>query len=470
MSGNGRTTPPVIGEAFLTQLGQDSPRSVEPAICHIRTELQDTFATCFQSSKGFRSFPPGWSEIKSQTPPLPHLLTCHKDMKYTLDYSILDYNDDSPEDMCNCTKLIKQDPEEMERVKILSITRSFRAKTRTTDTQFTEWARNCEHFRVRRKYFPFPLSQEEAEFPIAYSIVVHHKIQTLERLLRAIYAPQNIYCLHVDKKAPASFLSAVLRLTSCFDNVFIASRLENVVYGSWSRVQADLNCMRDLYDRSSAWKYFLNLCGQDFPLKTNLEIVSKLKALRGKNSLETEKAPGSKLVRWRKRHEVVDGAIWRTGQDKAPPPIETPVFTGGAYIVVSRGFVQFVLEDPRAARLIEWAKDGYSPDEFLWATIQRMPGVPGSIPINNRYDVTDVNSLSRLVKWQYFEGVESKGAMYPPCSGQHVRAICVYGAGDLGWMLQKPQLFANKFDTDSDPFVVRCLEKHLRSKALKEIA
>ncbi|KAG9337216.1 hypothetical protein JZ751_029696, partial [Albula glossodonta] len=374
----------------------------------------------------------------------------------TLDYSWLELDDRSPEDACNCTKLLLRDPEEIDRAKILSITVDFRSKARSSDAQLMELAENCESFRLGRKYLPFPLSPEEASFPIAYSIV-----QTFERLLRAVYAPQNLYCIHVDKKASASFLSAVWKITSCFDNVFIASQLERVVYASWSRVQADLNCMADLYKRSSSWKYFINLCGQDFPIKTNLEMVRKLKALRGGNSLETEKPPLVKEVRWKKQYEIFNGAIRRTNHDKAPPPIQIPMYVGGAYIVVNRGFVRFVLEDPQAHALMEWSKDGYSPDEFLWATLQRMPGVPGSIPTNHRYDVTDVNALARLIKWQYFEGVESKGAMYPPCSGQHVRAICVYGVGDLGWMLQKPQLFANKFDTDMDPFAVRCLEKYL---------
>ncbi|XP_061116472.1 beta-1,3-galactosyl-O-glycosyl-glycoprotein beta-1,6-N-acetylglucosaminyltransferase-like [Conger conger] len=398
------------------------------------------------------------------------LCVFHMNSKPPPDNSWLEFGNETPEDACNCTKLLQEDPDEIDRAKILSVMVSFRAQTKVTDTKFMELTEDCETFRVLRKYVPFPLSPEEAAFPIAYSIVVHHKIQTFERLLRAVYAPQNLYCVHVDSKASASFLAAVELIASCFDNVIVASRLESVVYASWSRVQADLNCMGDLYNHTAPWKYFINLCGQDFPLKTNLEVVRTLRALQGKNSLETEKTVPSKELRWKKRHEVVKGVIRRTEKNKAPPPITTPMFSGGAYIVVSRAFVRFVLEDPRAQQLIEWSKDGYSPDEFLWATLQRMPGVPGSIPSNHRYDVTDVNALARLVKWQFYEGVESKGAMYPPCRGHHVRAICVYGVGDLGWMLQKPQLFANKFDTNSDLIAVHCLEKYLRNKALQEMA
>lgn len=156
-----------------------------------------------------------------------------------------------------------------------------------------------------------------------------------------------------------------------------------------------------------------------------------------------------------------------TGKAKGPPPFNLPILSGNAYIVVNRGYIQSVLENKQVQALIEWAKDSYSPDEFLWATIQRIPGVPGSTRPNAKYDLTDINSIARLVKWQWHEGSQqSRDAVYPECQGIHVRSICVYGAGDLQWMLQQHHLFANKFDTAVDSIAVYCLEKHLRQKAL----
>lgn len=134
-------------------------------------------------------------------------------------------------------------------------------------------------------------------------------MQNFERLLRAIYAPQNIYCVHVDQKSKPSFYSAVMAIVSCFPNVFMVSQPVNVVYASWSRVQADINCMADLYNSSTKWKYFINVCGQDFPLKTNLEIVQMLRLLKGGNSMESEKMPEGKKWRVARVHEVVNGTI-----------------------------------------------------------------------------------------------------------------------------------------------------------------
>lgn len=325
---------------------------------------------------------------------------------------------------------------------------------------------DCSSFIKRRKYIVEPLSKEEAEFPIAYSIVVHHKIEMFDRLLRAIYMPQNFYCIHVDKKSEDSFLAAVIGIASCFSNIFVASQLESVVYASWSRVQADLNCMQDLYRMSADWKYLINLCGMDFPIKTNLEIVRKLKSLMGQNNLETEKMPSNKKERWKKHYTVVDGKLTNTGTDKMHPPLETPLFSGSAYFVVTRNYVGYVLKNKKIQKFMEWAKDTYSPDEYLWATIQRIPEVPGSLSLSSKYDMSDMHAIARFVKWQYFEGDISKGAPYPPCSGVHVRSVCIFGAGDLNWILHTHHLFANKFDTDIDLFAIHCLDEHLRHKAL----
>ncbi|XP_019388703.1 PREDICTED: beta-1,3-galactosyl-O-glycosyl-glycoprotein beta-1,6-N-acetylglucosaminyltransferase 3, partial [Crocodylus porosus] len=337
-----------------------------------------------------------------------------------------------------------------------------------TPADYLNLTADCARYRARRRFMQVALSEEEAAFPLAFSMVIHDQLELFERLLRALYAPQNVYCVHVDAKAPADFLQAVRALAACFPNVFVASRLERVVYASWSRLQADLNCMEDLLRRPEPWRYLLNTCGTDFPLKTNAEIVRALQVLRGRNNMESEQPSAIKRQRWRYQHQVSEtGTVVRTSVTKSPPPLgSAEMFTGNAYIVVTRDFVRHVLESPEAQRLLAWAQDTYSPDEHVWATLQRLPGVPGSLPPNNKYQLSDMNALARLVKWQYLEGDIMRGAPYPPCTGTHRHAICIYGLGDLPWMLQQQHLLANKFDLSVDEQAVQCLEEHLRHQAL----
>lgn len=325
--------------------------------------------------------------------------------------------------------------------------------------------KDCPAYVKKRGFITVPLSKEEETFPIAYSMVIHEKIEMFERLLRAIYAPQNVYCVHVDLKSSTEFHEAVKAIVSCFPNVFIASKLERVIYASWSRVQADLNCMKDLLNSHVDWKYLLNTCGTDFPIKTNGEMVKTLKALKGRNTMESETTNSYKKQRWQYHHNVTNSVI-RTSVKKSPPPISSPMYSGNAYFVVTRAFVKHMMQDREVQTLLEWEKDTYSPDEHLWATLQRMPSVPGSMPANIKYDTSDMQALARVVKWSYLAGDVKNGAPYYPCTGTYRRAVCVYGAGDLSWLLKQHHLFANKFDPTIDDIAIRCLEAVLRFRAL----
>ncbi|XP_061451123.1 beta-1,3-galactosyl-O-glycosyl-glycoprotein beta-1,6-N-acetylglucosaminyltransferase 3 [Rhineura floridana] len=370
----------------------------------------------------------------------------------------------SPKRDLSCSQITTGDPATVQEALLSRLLRKNRRDS-LDEKDYLNMTKDCGLFKESRRFIEFPLSKEEENFPIAYSMVIHNKIEMFERLLRSIYAPQNVYCVHVDRKAPEPFLEAVQAIASCFENVFVASKLERVVYASWSRVQADLNCMEDLLQSKVHWRYLLNTCGTDFPIKTNAEIVQALKLLNGKNNLESERPSEGKKGRWRYHHEVTDSVV-RTATEKSSPPQSSPMFTGNAYFVVTRKFVQHLFEDLTAKELIEWSKDTYSPDEHLWATLHRLPGVPGSVPFSSKFDLTDMNAIARLVKWSYSEGDIGKGAPYPPCSGSYQRAVCIYGVADLHWMITQHHLFANKFDPIVDDYAIQCLEEYLRYKSI----
>ncbi|XP_032378616.1 beta-1,3-galactosyl-O-glycosyl-glycoprotein beta-1,6-N-acetylglucosaminyltransferase 3 [Etheostoma spectabile] len=367
-------------------------------------------------------------------------------------------------DLPGCSAIISGDVEGRQgELEVLLASR--KRQHRLSEDFYLNMTKDCSSYIENRGFITAPLSQEEKDFPIAYSMVIHENIEMFERLLRAVYTPQNIYCVHVDQKSSEEFLKAVEAIVSCFSNVFIASKLETVVYASWSRVQADLNCMKDLLNSHVQWRYLLNTCGTDFPIKTNGEMVQALKALHGRNSMESEATNDYKKSRWQYHFNVTDTVI-RTDVRKSPPPISSPMFAGNAYIVVTRAFVEHVMQDREVQQLLEWERDTYSPDEHFWATLQRMPSVPGSMPANIKYDTSDMQALARAVKWSYLEGDMENGAPYYPCTGIYRRAVCVYGAGDLPWLLRQQHLFANKFDPEVDDIAIRCMESILRFKAL----
>ncbi|XP_037374751.1 N-acetyllactosaminide beta-1,6-N-acetylglucosaminyl-transferase-like [Talpa occidentalis] len=318
----------------------------------------------------------------------------------------------------------------------------------------------CRDYLAQSHYISAPLSREEAAFPLAYAMVVHKDFGTFERLFRAVYAPQNVYCVHVDQKAGADFQLAVEHLLSCFPNAFLASRRESVVYGGISRLQADLHCLADLAGLRVPWRYVLNTCGQDFPLRTNREIVRYLKGLRGQNITPGVLPPAHAVPRTRYVHREHLGPeasyVIRTSALKAPPPHNLTIYFGSAYVALTRAFVDFVLHDQRAVDLLQWSRDTYSPDEHFWVTLNRIPGVPGAMP-----NASWAGNL-RAVKWNDMED------QHGGCHGHYVHGICIYGNGDLKWLMDSESLFANKFELSTYPLTVECLELRLRERALNQ--
>ena len=143
---------------------------------------------------------------------------------------------------------------------------------------------DCTKFRKLRGYITTPLSAEEAELPIGFSILMYKDVEQVERLLRAIYMPQNYYCIHVDARAPGSVLLAMKSISSCLSNVFIPPKLEKVYWGHISIIKAESNCVKELLKYS--WKYYINISGQMFPLQTNRNLVKILKMYNGANDIE----------------------------------------------------------------------------------------------------------------------------------------------------------------------------------------
>ncbi|XP_067430693.1 beta-1,3-galactosyl-O-glycosyl-glycoprotein beta-1,6-N-acetylglucosaminyltransferase 4-like [Thunnus thynnus] len=360
----------------------------------------------------------------------------------------------------DCSAVYDMDPMEVGKSLIIRENQIVEDK----DESLVNLTSNCPFFIKSRGYDKVCLLEEEKDFPLAYSMVVHKSAWMVERLIKAIYSPSNIYCIHYDQKSPAQFIAAMEGLARCLPNIFIASKREAVFYASISRLKADLNCLSDLLRSEVKWKYVINLCGQDFPLKSNIELISELKKLNGTNMLETSRPSEQKKQRFTFHHELRDISFEyhklpvKTDQTKTPPPHGIEMFSGNAYFVLSHDFVVYMDSSVVVKDFLAWSEDTYSPDEHFWATLVRLPGVPGEVP-RSQPDITDLMSKTRLVKWQYLEE-----NLYPPCTGKHIRSVCIYGAAETRWLLNYGHWFANKFDPKVDPIVIQCLEEKLEEK------
>ena len=72
---------------------------------------------------------------------------------------------------------------------------------------FTNWHQNltsgCENYFAFHGYYNKwkPVNLIEETFPVAFGILIYHQVDQFEQLFRAIYRPNNFYCIHVDDTA-----------------------------------------------------------------------------------------------------------------------------------------------------------------------------------------------------------------------------------------------------------------------------
>ncbi|OWF54385.1 beta-1,3-galactosyl-O-glycosyl-glycoprotein beta-1,6-N-acetylglucosaminyltransferase-like [Mizuhopecten yessoensis] len=327
------------------------------------------------------------------------------------------------------------------------------SKQYVSDDVYIEETVDCDSFIVSRDYITSPLTEEEELFSIAYSLVVYKDANQVERLLRTLYRPQNYYCIHMDVKSSPVFRRAISGVAKCFPNVFISSQSVSVKRKSYTVLQPDLICMEYLW-KYRKWKYLINVAGNEFPLRTNLEIVQILKTLNGSNHIQGI-IKAANTNRW-------------TGVGAAPHNIR-PV-KGSMHIVASRGFVDYILHDPVAHDFMNWTRHTDYPEETFFPSLNYNPhlNVPGGFKGNLEENEQHLRFFGRFVNWvNWIHNTDKYKADYA-CYGKIVHGICIFGVRDLPLIITRPELFVNKFYRYYQPYVMDCLEELLFNRSRED--
>ncbi|CAG5125274.1 unnamed protein product [Candidula unifasciata] len=304
-----------------------------------------------------------------------------------------------------------------------------------SDEKYINLTYNCTSFIAQRGYIMSSLTEEEENFPLAFSISTYTGAEMFERLLRAIYRPQNYYCIQVDRSASEKFFRAVSSIVDCFPNVFLASKRIDVIWGEFTVLETELICMKDLW-QFPKWKYFFTLTGQEFPLKTNFELVKILTAYQGANDVMTT-VKHANPERW---------------YNTLPPHGLKPV-KGSVHIIVNRDYVGFILQNRISYDLLNWTKKTFIPDETFFAILNANPqlGIKGTYKGEPEHSATRP-FLARYKVWEWDP---------IPCAGKYVRDVCILTTGDLPLLGQAKEMIANKFFLDWDRVVIGCLEEKI---------
>uniref|UniRef100_A0A7E4VVT0 Glycosyltransferase family 92 protein n=1 Tax=Panagrellus redivivus TaxID=6233 RepID=A0A7E4VVT0_PANRE len=323
---------------------------------------------------------------------------------------------------------------------------------------------SCASIR-QRGYFPLEaLSQEEADFPIAFARIVYKDYYFLEAQLRVEYAPQNLFCYVLDAKADSLFKKRVRNLQTCFDNVIVPEEELEVHSEGHNMTQSHLNCLKHLRKRS--WKYVILLQNNDVRLRTNAELVKLFKAFHGANDISAS-IPGNHTYAVKANWTYAALKLYKHDQfnrlqtsSGALPTLH--VTKSLVQVSISRDAVDFVFEELNVDRLVRRLEQRhFGVDELFWGTLNADDGLqlPGGFTQKCLVKRSKVYMATRFTVW-----LNEKNPPIPCKSDFFRRWVCVFGVEDLYNLSQMHQIYVNKLLPEFDYAALTCLLENVYNR------
>lgn len=225
---------------------------------------------------------------------------------------------------------------------------------------------------------------------IAYLILVHRLPNQFKKLFKAIYEPTNFYLIHIDKKASLEIGEEVKSFLKEYPNVHIL-KSENVVWGGYSMVQAELDGMKYLLEMNAKWDYFINLSGQDYPLKSQKIIKEFLSKNNGKSYIkiaDQEKSRPETMNRIENYFEELEDRISAKTHKRGFMKGVVP-YIGGQWMILTRDCCEFISNSTEVKKFENYYSNTLIADESFFQTVL----------MNTSFNGTLVNDDKRAIIW-----------------------------------------------------------------------
>ncbi|KAH7572392.1 hypothetical protein ACOSP7_015540 [Xanthoceras sorbifolium] len=180
--------------------------------------------------------------------------------------------------------------------------------------------------------------------------------ESLKRTLKALYHPRNQYAVHLDLEASVEERMELARFVETeplfkeLGNVRVVVRANLVTYRGPTMVSNTLHAASILFKDGGEWDWFINLSASDYPLVTQDDLLHTLSTIpRHLNFLEHTSDIGWKEHQ-RAKPVIIDPGLYSVQKsdvfwvpEKRSVPTAYKLFTGSAWMMLSRPFIEFCL-------------------------------------------------------------------------------------------------------------------------------
>ncbi len=266
---------------------------------------------------------------------------------------------------------------------------------------------------------------------LVYFIACHKNANQVLRLIKAIYRRDNLYFINIDKKSAVDFYQALtLSDFGSYKNIYFSR--QQVDWGRWNQVQVVLDTIKKALAIDSTWTHFINLSGQDFPLKKQEEIQAYLLTMKDKSFLEAiHYSPDTETAITRFSFQTRIDKFFKVYRrlDWSNPKIK--FYKGSQWMILSRDFCREAIIGKLSKKLKSSFKKVHVPDESFFPTLAANGKLSSNIIWDNK----------RFIKWTF-------GAAHP-----EILDLKYWEA-----LSSSSAFFARKFDENIDTKIISALE------------
>ena len=274
--------------------------------------------------------------------------------------------------------------------------------------------------------------------------MVHRFPEQFKRLFKAIYHPENYYLIHVDKKASLEIYDDIQGFLANFLNAHILER-ENVVWGGYSMVQVELNAIKYLLDINAEWDFFVNLSGQDFPLRSQYFIRDFLGKNKGNNFIKiANQATARPETMNRIENYFVETDTGFSGVPYKRTYLKDVIpCIGGQWMILTRECCEFICYSGEAKKFEDYYLHTLIPDESFFQTVMMNTSFNGKIINDDKRAIIWIPDIGIELRSKTFTESDTKSLI---ASGKIKLRPKTLTVQDLPFLLASNALFARKFD------------------------
>lgn len=273
---------------------------------------------------------------------------------------------------------------------------------------------------------------------ICYIVLLHHKFDQAVRMIRCLSGLNIVFVVHVDASV-AQIQYRQLKTDLTPYNVIFAKR-ERAKWGSYKAVRAIGSCIQSLISSGAPFDRCVLISGQDYPIRSNEDIISFFRANPKDEFIEAFPLDISvaKDKSWTPYYRFMRKHVWIGNRKRTIPFLRNrqpdfPLFHGSTWWALTREPIIHINNELSSdGKFCKFFKTGFLVDEAFIPTLL----------MNSPFAASIVGRDVVFAEWT-------------PTSGPHPKVLL---ASDFERLISSNDLFARKFDAAIDVKILDMLD------------